>query len=144
MRPGRKKGDVLVNPINLDELKKLASLHCTDSEIAAWFDISVDTLDRYRRRFPEIAETIKNGREQGKISLRRNMWLMAQNHAGMCIFLAKNLLGMADDPNAPMVAEDAKFDLSVLSKEELESIVTVLKKARRAAEEKKERGGDTG
>ena len=77
-------------PIDQDQVFKLAQLMCTHQEIADFFDVSTDTIARH------FAELIKQGREVGKISLRRKQWLMADKSAAMGIFLGKNYLDQAD------------------------------------------------
>lgn len=88
---GRKK-------IQLDEsmLLKLAELHCNWKEIAYVMDVSVDTLKR------NYADIIDKGYALGKIKLRRAMMRNAceNDNAVIQIFLAKNLLGMENDPGA--------------------------------------------
>jgi hypothetical protein len=70
----------------------LASLGCTDRDIANWFGIKEDTL-RYN-----FAEYLLKGREAVKINLRRAMLKNAcvNLNAAVQIFLAKNILGMSD------------------------------------------------
>lgn len=81
------------------EFEKLCGLHCTKFEIAAWFDISEDTLER---RVKEIygetfAAVFAKKKGNGKVSLRRKQWLLADKNAAMAIFLGKNLLGQRDN-----------------------------------------------
>lgn len=77
-----------------EDIYKLAALGCTDREIATWFDIKEDTL-RYN-----FAETMAKGRQDMKTALRNAMFKNALNgNAALQIFLAKNLLGMSDNPN---------------------------------------------
>lgn len=87
-------------PIEIDqeEFEKLCALQCTGEEIAGWFHVSVDTLNRwckktYKMNFAEISS---EKREIGKISLRRR--LFQSNQPSVLIFLAKNHLGMSDNP----------------------------------------------
>ena len=86
---GRKK-------IDLDKgtIVKLAELQCTWREIAYVMNCSVDTLKR------NYANLIDKGYAQGKIKLRRAMFRNAveNDNAVIQIFLAKNLLGMQNDP----------------------------------------------
>ena len=81
----------VIDPI---EVEKLAALGCRDREIANWFGIKEDTL-RYN-----FADNLVKGREELKITLRRAMLDNAcrNMNAAVQIFLAKNLLGMADTP----------------------------------------------
>ena len=78
-----------------EDVYKLAALGCNDGEIARWFDISSDTL-RYN-----FASIIEKGRTEAQTSLRRAMLKNALNgNAALQIFLAKNWLGMSDNPAA--------------------------------------------
>jgi hypothetical protein len=90
-------------PVAPDEVEKLAALGCRDNEIANFFGVKEDTL-----RF-NFADNLTKGRENLKITLRRAMLNNAcQNmNAAVQIFLAKNILGMSDNPydsesNAPL------------------------------------------
>ncbi len=76
-----------------DQVEELASLGCTDRDIANFFGIKEDTL-RYN-----FADNLTKGREELKISLRRSMLRTAHSgNAAVLIFLAKNILGMQDTP----------------------------------------------
>jgi hypothetical protein len=87
---GRGKKKRIVTP---DDVYKLAALGCTDKDIATWFDIEYSTL---RYNFSDI---IQKGREDLKQALRQAMIKNALNgNAALQIFLAKNMLGMSDNP----------------------------------------------
>ena len=78
-----------------DDVYKLAALGCNDGEIARWFDISSDTL-RYN-----FASIIEKGRTEAKTTLRQAMLKNAlSGNAALQIFLAKNWLGMSDNPGS--------------------------------------------
>lgn len=69
----------------------LAKIHCTMEEIASVCSCSVDTLER---RFADI---IKKGKDEGKTSLRRKQWQLAEGgDRVMLIWLGKQLLGQTD------------------------------------------------
>ena len=82
-------------PLEIDPeiVRNLAAIQCTMTEIAATVKCSVDTLER---RFADI---IREGREQGKQSLRRVQWKIAQNNASMAKFLGMQYLGQKDEAN---------------------------------------------
>ena len=84
------RNQVVVPP---EEVEDLASLGCTDRDIANWFGINEDTL-RY-----SFTDYLIKGRENLKISLRRSMLKNAcvNLNAAVQIFLAKNMLGMSDN-----------------------------------------------
>lgn len=78
-------------PVDEALLRKLAVIHCNQEEMASVLGVSVDTL---QRRF---AAQIKDGRAEGKMSLRRKMWEMALGgNVSLLIWLSKNELGMSD------------------------------------------------
>jgi hypothetical protein len=82
--------------IDLKELEKLAMLQCTDEEIAAWFGVSVKTIER-RRKVQRFAEAMDRGRAKGRISVRRmQMKLLEAGNATMGVWLGKNILGQVD------------------------------------------------
>lgn len=86
---GRGDSKQIVPP---DQVEELASIGCTDREIAAFFKVKEDTL---RRNF---ADNLLKGREFCKTRLRQAMFKNACSHmnAAVQIFLAKNILGMSD------------------------------------------------
>jgi len=97
---GRGNSKQIVPP---DQVEELASIGCTDREIAAFFKVKEDTL---RRNF---ADNLLKGREFCKTRLRQAMFKNACSHmnAAVQIFLAKNILGMSDqqhntEANAPL------------------------------------------
>ena len=84
------KGGRPQKEIDVEQLEKLAALQCTYDEIAAWFGVDKSTISR------RFATEINEGREKGKISLRRKQWKLADTNANMAIFLGKNYLGQKD------------------------------------------------
>ena len=86
--------------IEIDEsqFKKLCAIQCTEEEIASWFKCSVDTVERWCKRELKLsfAEAFKTFSADGKISLRRNQFKMAEHNVSMAIFLGKQYLGQKD------------------------------------------------
>lgn len=77
--------------IDEEQVFKLATMQCTNKEIAAFFDINIDTVTD---RFSEI---IAKGKEVGKAKLRRLQWQAAERgNVVMMIFLGKQLLAQSD------------------------------------------------
>jgi hypothetical protein len=88
---GRGRTRRVVNP---DDVYKLAAIGSTDRDIARWFDMEESTL---RYNFSDI---MAKGREDVKQALRHAMLKNAMNgNAALQIFLAKNMLGMSDNPS---------------------------------------------
>src|SRR5271169_360427 len=82
--------------IDLVELEKLCSMQCTDEEVAAFFGVSTKTIER-RRKVARFREIMDNAKAKGRISVRRNLFRMANNNnVAAAIFLSKNLLGYRD------------------------------------------------
>ena len=86
-----------------DQVQELAAMGCKNTEIANFYGVTEQTL-RYN-----FSDYLTKGREELKISLRRAMLTNACSNmnAAVQIFLAKNILGMADTPvnseeNAPL------------------------------------------
>jgi len=110
---GRGENKNIVPP---DEVYKLAAIGCTAAEIAAFFDVHIDTLLR------NFASEITKGKEWAKIRLRKAMFTNATENMqpAVQIFLAKNVLGMSDNPvdseaNAPLPwnEEDANVEVEI-------------------------------
>jgi hypothetical protein len=80
-------------PIDYDQVEKLASIMCTQEEIAAWMDVDVSTL----KRDEKFCTIYKKGIEKGKMSFRRQQYKLAEaGNATMSIWLGKQYLGQKD------------------------------------------------
>lgn len=84
--------------INKDEFEKLCGIMCTKEEIANIFDCSEDTIERWCKRTynSTFAVAFKKYSADGKASLRRTQFKLAEKSATMAIFLGKNYLGQKD------------------------------------------------
>ena len=76
-------------------VEKLASIQCTQEEIANFLGLSVRTLQRDE----EFCRIYKKGQENGKMSLRRYQFKLAEKNTSMAIFLGKQYLGQRDIPD---------------------------------------------
>src|ERR1700676_4974841 len=111
--------------IDLAELEKLCGMQCTDEEIAAFFGISIRTIER-RRQVERFREVMEHAKAKGRVSVRRNLFRLAGGgNVAAAIFLAKNLLGYRDvfsnehsGPNGGPIPIDSRPDLSKLSDED--------------------------
>jgi hypothetical protein len=85
--------------IDFSVLDKLCHIQCTLKEIAGWFDVCEDTIEkRVKDNFGiTFSEYFEQKRGNGKISLRRKMYEMAlAGDRVMCIWLSKQYLGMSE------------------------------------------------
>jgi hypothetical protein len=95
----KNKGGRPKKSIDFDALEKLCNIQCTAEEIASYFEISVDTLDRHiKERFGiGFAEYFAQNRGKGKISLRRAQFQSAiSGNTTMLVWLGKNWLSQTD------------------------------------------------
>lgn len=81
----------------IDEVRKLAQLQCTYEEIAHFFGVGLTTVKARARHDPEFRAALEDGKGQGLISLRRQMFRRALSGSDrMLIWLSKQHLGMRD------------------------------------------------
>lgn len=80
--------------IDWELVKRLSMIQCTTREIAAIIGVDHSTLVK-RSEFSPIHE---KGKEEGKASLRRKQYALADKNAAMCIWLGKQWLGQRDEP----------------------------------------------
>jgi hypothetical protein len=78
--------------LNYEAIEKLASIHCTQDEIASFLGVSVKTL----QRDAEFCRLYKKGMDEGRMSLRRTQFKLAERNPAMAIFLGKQYLGQTD------------------------------------------------
>lgn len=80
--------------IDYDVVDKLASIQCTEEEIANVLNVSVRTLQRDE----EFCRVYKKGLDNGKMSLRRIQFKLAEKNPTMALWLGKQYLGQRDNP----------------------------------------------
>lgn len=110
--------------LNWIEVDKLAEMHCTQKEIAAFFNISVDTLERacLRDHKVKLADYYAQKKKAGLGRLRKIQWNQAEEGStSMAIFLGKHLLGQSDKPLDEEIIEAAHE--SGLSREDLLNLI---------------------
>ncbi len=74
-------------------VEKLANIQCTQEEIAAFLDLSVRTLQRDE----EFCRIYKKGQDNGRMSLRRMQFKLADKNPTMAIWLGKQYLKQRDN-----------------------------------------------
>ena len=78
--------------IDYETVERLATIMCTQEEIANFLDMSVRTLQRDE----EFSRIYKKGLDKGKMSLRRKQFNMADSNPTMAIWLGKQYLEQRD------------------------------------------------
>lgn len=130
--------------IDLEELEKLCGLQCTDEEVAAYFSVTVRTIERRRKQLA-FAAAMQRGQGLGRVSVRRFLFKQAaKGNAAAAIFLAKNLLGYRDVRNNQLSGPDGgpiplqnSLDFTRLSTEEFDQVLALIDKAERPPGETK-------
>lgn len=94
--------------IDREQFQKLCAIQCTLDEISSWFKCSPDTIERWctRELSMSFAEAFKTWSADGKISLRRNQFRMAEHNVSMAIWLGKQYLGQKDQQDIKVIADD--------------------------------------
>lgn len=93
-----------------DEFQNLLKMQCTEKEIVSFFSTTRNTLQKWVKKTygKNFADVSKDWREAGKASLRRKLYNLADTNPGVAIFLAKNWLGMSDNPIVVPSLEETK------------------------------------
>jgi len=106
--------------IDKEQFEKLCNLQCTLEEIAGFFRCNRDTVDAWcKRTYKEgFSAVYKTYSQNGKISLRRLQFKLAERNASLCIWLGKQYLGQTDKIEAVTSFEDLKPLADLLNKKE--------------------------
>lgn len=87
--------DLHIDPITLSE--NLASIWCTQEEIAKCLGVSIGTVKRAKKVQAEFSAALKRGAEESNCSLqRRAKRLVEAGNVVMTIFALKNKCGWTD------------------------------------------------
>jgi hypothetical protein len=86
--------------IDKKAFEALCGIQCTRSECCQFFNVSDKLLDRWCKATYTMtfASIFKIKRGTGVISLRRSGFHLAKTNGSVYIFLAKNYLGLRDQP----------------------------------------------
>src|ERR1700689_1662809 len=132
---GGKRPQAGRKPVNIDleQVEKLAAIQCTEAEIASGLGVGVRTIER-RKQQPDFAEAMDRGKARGRVSLRRNLWSLAnKGQPAANIFLAKNLLGYKDyvanelsGPDGSPIATTPAPEIPDLTEEEHNPVIALV------------------
>lgn len=92
--------------IDYEMVEKLAAIQCTQQEIASFLGCSVDTLQRDET----FCGLYKKGQENGKMSLRRIQYKLAEKNPTMAIWLGKQYLKQRDNIEVEHDAKNGVID----------------------------------
>ena len=101
--------------IDQKQFENLSGLQCTLEEICGWFDVTDKTLDSWCKRTynASFSEVFKQKRGNGKISLRRMQWRLAEKNATMAIWLGKQYLDQRDIVEQNITSDGVKVIIDV-------------------------------
>lgn len=92
----KKEGRPEIKP-DVEQLRQLCAIQCTQAEIATVLGISRRTVERWAQR-EELKDIFAFGRELGRVSVRRKQFeLMNAGSVAMSIWLGKQLLGQKEE-----------------------------------------------
>ena len=112
----------LLNDLGIETIRSLASIQCTDEEIASVLGCSVDLLTNKNNK-DVFLEAKEAGQLSGKASLRRMQFKTAESgNATMQIWLGKQYLGQKDKQDVTVDNEqDFVFNILPASNMPLEN-----------------------
>jgi hypothetical protein len=119
--------------VRVADVKKLAAMQCTLLEIAGFLGIREHTLKRLKATDERIRKALEEGKQLGKISLRRKQWRLATVNPSMAIHLGKHYLDQKDVQKHEHTGADGgpieTVDVSKLSKAERNELRRLLDRA---------------
>ena len=80
----------------LQRITDMAMLCATEAEMAGCLGVSQGVFIEFKKNNPEVTQLIESANTEGKLSLRRNQFRLAENNTQMSIFLGKNLLNQSE------------------------------------------------
>ena len=95
--------------IDVEQVEKLASFGCSNTEIASFFGCSKDLISK------SYSTNVSKGQDKGKIRLRQLLWKSAERgNVAMQIWLSKQYLGMADKQDITVNELPDGFDTTII------------------------------
>lgn len=101
-----------------DQMVQLGMLDTTHIEAAATLGVSRSTLEAFWAANPDFEEAYLAGKQLDKVRTRKLVRMHAVSDPGTARFLAKNLVGMSDDPSKAKLDETTAKALKAVSKQE--------------------------
>lgn len=117
----------------MSEVRKLARLHCTKTEAAGFLGVSLRFFNKLLSKDSRVARAWEDGKQEGKVSLRRKQMRLASTNASMAIFLGKQYLGQQDISVQEHSGRDGKpiqFDVSKLEIDDRKKLRELIKRTK--------------
>ena len=87
---------ILPDEETFSQIRELGALFCTIAEAGAVMGVNRDTLSDFLHRYEPAMEAWEQGKEIGKVELRRMQFEQAKTSPAMAIWLGKQYLGQKD------------------------------------------------
>jgi hypothetical protein len=127
----KNKGGRPKKTIDHAQLKKIMTVNPSKTQIAAYFEMKLDTLNRIVKEDQEISDIIERGYENAKLTLRKLQWQAAyEGKVPMLIWLGKQWLGQTEKQE--VTAHNTNVEVS---KSDEEIISDFINKAPKASKE---------
>lgn len=120
--------------VRVSEIRQLSRLQVTDREAAAVLGVGLQTFREMLRVDAAARAAWEDGRELGKVSIRRNQFRLSERSADMAKWLGKQYLGQRDVQQLEMSGRDGEpiklLDLTRLSPDQRKHLRETLLAAR--------------
>lgn len=99
MEMEKNKGGRPVKEIDRQTFEELCKIQCTQEEICAVLQVDEKTLQKWCKKTYNLgfSQVFAQKRKDGKTSLRRKQWNLAETNATMAIWLGKQYLDQKDN-----------------------------------------------
>lgn len=119
-KPGPKPKLVL-DEKTLHTLRQLGAIQATVEEAARVLGVSERTLQNFFTAEPTAKDAHETGKSEGRASLRRSQFTLAQRNAAMAIWLGKQYLGQREPVNQTEIGRPGEF--ANLTEEEIDAAI---------------------
>lgn len=105
--------------IDLEQIKALAQIQCTDYEIALVIGVSERTIERRKAAGGPFLEAYEQGRAEGRTSLRKWQFDVAKaKNTTMLIWLGKQYLNQSDKQDLLSGGQPFRFTIAINGRHE--------------------------
>lgn len=110
---GRPEGSTLLQLTDetLEQIKGLARIQCTQKEAAAVLGVHRETFINFLDTHEKARTVWEDGKENGKASLRRYQFKMAEKNPTMAIWLGKNWIDQTDKTESNVTTTNVSVNI---------------------------------
>jgi hypothetical protein len=124
--------------IKVSEIRRLAKLQVSIREAAGYFRVGVKTFQDILAKDERAAAAWEEGQQEGKISLRRKQFRLADENASMAIWLGKQWLSQQDvvvtehsGRDGGPIQNEFRLDVSKMTIDERRTVREMVKRIRK-------------